>query len=210
MRRARPAAATAPATWRVFRDLGENGKFVERYVVGSWAEYIRLRSRMTLADRRIQERVFSLQRPGIDIRVSRLIGVDEHSDPAQHVARPRQERKSADTFLRPETEHPDPDQVHPPPKVAAVPVAGSAAASEPASPDRVAATEATAAEATAGKAVQPGAADGSSAVAEEAQAQGAPAEGEEAKAHGPAPGPAASGPTDDGDRGGGPRDGPKP
>jgi predicted MFS family arabinose efflux permease len=116
------------SAWRVFRDLGEDGKFVERYIVGSWAEYIRLRSRMTIADRRIQEQVFSLQRPGIDIRVSRLIGLDPDTDPAQHVARPRQERKSADTFLRPETEHPDPERVHPPrPKRAAGPVAAAAA-----------------------------------------------------------------------------------
>jgi len=98
--------------WRAFRDLGEEGKFVERYIVGSWAEYIRQRSRMTLTDRRLQEQAFSLQRPGIDIRVSRLISIDPNEDYARHVARPRQKGKTADTFLRPETEHPDPERVH--------------------------------------------------------------------------------------------------
>ena len=98
--------------WRIFRDLGEEGKFVERYIVGSWAEYVRLRSRMTETDRRAQEKAFGLQRPGIDIRVSRLINVDPDADPGLHVARPRQASKSSDTFLRPETEHPDPEQVH--------------------------------------------------------------------------------------------------
>ena len=98
--------------WRIFRDLGEDGKFVERYIVGSWAEYIRLRARMTETDRRIQERAFGLQRPGIDIRVSRLINVDPYGNHDRHVARPRQVGKTSDTFLRPETEHPDPEQVH--------------------------------------------------------------------------------------------------
>jgi MFS family permease len=62
-------------SWRVFRDLGEEGHFVERYVIASWAEYVRLRSRMTMADSRLQQRVAELQRGGTPIRVSRLIGV---------------------------------------------------------------------------------------------------------------------------------------
>lgn len=101
------------SAWMVFRDLGEQGKFVERYIVGSWAEYVRLRSRMTVTDRQMQDRAYALQRPGVEIRVSRLINVDPHTDPALHVARPRAPKKSNETFLRPETEHPDPEQVHP-------------------------------------------------------------------------------------------------
>ena len=31
--------------WRVFRDLGEEGRFVERFIIRSWAEYVRLRTR---------------------------------------------------------------------------------------------------------------------------------------------------------------------
>ena len=61
-------------SWRVFRDLGEDGRFVERFIVTSWAEYTRLRTRMTVADRQIQERVARFQRPGVEIRISRLIG----------------------------------------------------------------------------------------------------------------------------------------
>ena len=63
-------------SWRVFRDVGEAGRFVERYVIASWAEYVRLRLRMTFADREIQERVAQLQREGVPVRVSRLIGVN--------------------------------------------------------------------------------------------------------------------------------------
>jgi MFS family permease len=66
-------------SWRVFRDLGEEGRFVERYVIASWAEYVRLRSRMTMADSRLQQHVAELQRPDVPIRVSRLIGVTPDS-----------------------------------------------------------------------------------------------------------------------------------
>jgi len=62
--------------WRVFRDLAEEGRFVERFVIQSWAEYVRLRTRATIADRNAQTRIESLQRPGVPVRVSRLIGVD--------------------------------------------------------------------------------------------------------------------------------------
>ncbi len=59
--------------WRVFRDLGEEGRFVERFIIRSWAEYVRLRTRLTMADRAKQERVEGLQRPDVPVRVSRLI-----------------------------------------------------------------------------------------------------------------------------------------
>jgi hypothetical protein len=69
-------------SWRVFRDVGEEGRFVERYLIASWAEYVRLRARMTMADSRLQQRVAELQRADVPIRVSRLIGVA--ADTAAH------------------------------------------------------------------------------------------------------------------------------
>jgi len=62
--------------WRVFRDIAEQDCFVERYIISSWAEYVRQRSRMTVTDRQLQERVAKLQLPEVEIRVSRLIGID--------------------------------------------------------------------------------------------------------------------------------------
>lgn len=62
--------------WRVFRDLAEEDCFVERYIISSWAEYVRQRSRMTVTDRQLQERVVKLQKKDVEIRVSRLIGID--------------------------------------------------------------------------------------------------------------------------------------
>jgi MFS family permease len=59
--------------WLIFRDLGEDGRFVERFIIRSWAEYVRLRTRMTKADREMQDRVESLQNPEVPVRVSRLI-----------------------------------------------------------------------------------------------------------------------------------------
>jgi MFS family permease len=63
-------------SWRVFRDLAEEGLFVERYIISSWAEYVRLRSRMTIADRGIQQEIEKYQRAGVPVRVSRFLGVD--------------------------------------------------------------------------------------------------------------------------------------
>ncbi len=63
-------------SWRVFADLSEQGKFVERFIISSWAEYVRLRNRATVADRTAFKAIEQFQQPGIPIHVSRLIGVD--------------------------------------------------------------------------------------------------------------------------------------
>ena len=77
MRKVGPTRRRNGATsWRMFRDLGEEGLFVERYIIDSWAEYVRLRSRMTIGDRQLQEEVARFQRTDTPIRVSRLLGVD--------------------------------------------------------------------------------------------------------------------------------------
>jgi MFS family permease len=74
--------------WRLYRDLEHEGRFVERFVITSWAEYVRLRARMTVAERRLQVRVRQLQRPDVPIRISRLIGVspDEASTALEDAA----------------------------------------------------------------------------------------------------------------------------
>ncbi|HEY8243368.1 MAG TPA: MFS transporter [Casimicrobiaceae bacterium] len=63
-------------SWRVFRDIGHDGRFVERYIIESWAEYVRLRSRMTMTDRALQQRAQDLQAKDTPIRVSRFLGVE--------------------------------------------------------------------------------------------------------------------------------------
>ena len=63
-------------SWRIFRDIGEDGRYVERFVIASWAEFVRLRERMTVADRHATERMQALQKHGVPIKVSRLLGVE--------------------------------------------------------------------------------------------------------------------------------------
>lgn len=64
------------SSWRIFRDLEDDGRFVERFVIRSWAEYTRQRSRMTVTDREVSDRVTRLNRTGVPVRISRLIGVE--------------------------------------------------------------------------------------------------------------------------------------
>jgi MFS family permease len=63
-------------SWRVFRDLGQDDCFVERYVLASWAEYVRARGRMTMADRTLVDEIETFQQSGVPLRVSRLLGVN--------------------------------------------------------------------------------------------------------------------------------------
>ncbi len=81
--------------WRVYRDLEHEGRFVERFVITSWAEYVRLRARTTVAERKLQVRVRQLHRSDAPIRVSRLIGVSprdlEAARDAEAIERPLRE-----------------------------------------------------------------------------------------------------------------------
>ncbi len=69
------------SNWRVYRDLEDEGRFVERYVIASWAEYVRSRSRMTVAERKLQVRVRQLHGSDVPIRISRLIAVRPEDAP---------------------------------------------------------------------------------------------------------------------------------
>lgn len=46
--------------WRVYRDLGDPERFAERFVVRSWTDYLRQRSRATEADRQVEQRAWNL------------------------------------------------------------------------------------------------------------------------------------------------------
>jgi MFS family permease len=43
--------------WRVYRDLGDPSRYVERFIVASWADYLHQRARATLADQDVEARV---------------------------------------------------------------------------------------------------------------------------------------------------------
>jgi MFS family permease len=43
--------------WRVYRDLADSTRYVERFIVTSWADYLRQRARGTLADQEAENRL---------------------------------------------------------------------------------------------------------------------------------------------------------
>ena len=50
--------------WRVYRDLGDPSRYVERFIVTSWADYLHQRSRSTLADHELETRLVEHLVPG--------------------------------------------------------------------------------------------------------------------------------------------------
>lgn len=50
--------------WRVYRDLQDSSRYVERFIVASWAEFLHQRARVTVADEQIERRVQEFLREG--------------------------------------------------------------------------------------------------------------------------------------------------
>ena len=50
--------------WRVYRDLGDPSRYVERFIVTSWADYLHQRARATLADQDLEARLREHLEPG--------------------------------------------------------------------------------------------------------------------------------------------------
>jgi MFS family permease/quinol monooxygenase YgiN len=59
--------------WRVYRDLGDPSRYVERFIVASWADYLHQRSRATLADQALEANVREFLRPGETVTVQHYI-----------------------------------------------------------------------------------------------------------------------------------------
>lgn len=53
--------------WRVYRDLGDPSRYVERFIVTSWADYLRQRSRATVASNELEAHVRTFQEPGVAV-----------------------------------------------------------------------------------------------------------------------------------------------
>jgi hypothetical protein len=53
--------------WRIYRDLGDPTRYVERFIVASWADYLRQRERTLVADRDLEARVHALQAEGVPV-----------------------------------------------------------------------------------------------------------------------------------------------
>ncbi len=59
--------------WRLYRDLAEPSRYVERFIVTSWADYLHQRARATLADQELEERVRSFLEPGATVTMQHYI-----------------------------------------------------------------------------------------------------------------------------------------
>jgi MFS family permease len=59
--------------WGLFRDSADARRYVETFLVESWAEYLRQRERLTMSDREVRDRVYAYQRGPIPPPVSRMI-----------------------------------------------------------------------------------------------------------------------------------------
>lgn len=59
--------------WRVYRDLGEPSRYVERFIVASWADYLHQRARATVADHAIETELRAFLAEGESARMSHYI-----------------------------------------------------------------------------------------------------------------------------------------
>jgi hypothetical protein len=59
--------------WRLYRDLAEPSRYVERFIVTSWADYLHQRARATLADQELEARVRSFLEPGATVTMQHYI-----------------------------------------------------------------------------------------------------------------------------------------
>ncbi len=59
--------------WRVYKDLGEPSRYVERFIVESWADYLHQRARATMADQALETEVRAFLAPGEVVRMSHYI-----------------------------------------------------------------------------------------------------------------------------------------
>jgi Transmembrane secretion effector len=59
--------------WSLFQDTTDGDHFVETFVLPSWEEHLRQRERITVADRRFEERAHALLADGQPPRVTHLL-----------------------------------------------------------------------------------------------------------------------------------------
>ena len=59
--------------WRVYKDLGEESRYVERFIVTSWADYLHQRARATVADYVLEAQVRAFLAPAQSAHMSHYI-----------------------------------------------------------------------------------------------------------------------------------------
>ncbi len=61
--------------WDLFHDLGDPDRYLETFLVTSWAEHMRQHTRVTVEDQAIEARAFSFLQPGVAPVAAHLIAV---------------------------------------------------------------------------------------------------------------------------------------
>jgi MFS family permease len=59
--------------WGLFRDLADPDRYLETFLVPSWAEHMRQHARVTVADQATEARAFAFQQPGVEPVAAHLI-----------------------------------------------------------------------------------------------------------------------------------------
>jgi hypothetical protein len=59
-----PRRRDGATLWRIYRDLSDPARFVERFIVTSWADYLHQRARGTVADQEIEAGLRAFLLPG--------------------------------------------------------------------------------------------------------------------------------------------------
>ena len=59
--------------WRIYRDLGDPTRYVERFLVSSWADYLHQRARATMADQHLEENVREFLQDGVAVTTQHYV-----------------------------------------------------------------------------------------------------------------------------------------
>ena len=59
--------------WRIYRDLSDSSRYVERFIVTSWADYLHQRARATVADQTLEAAVREFLAPGENVSMQHYI-----------------------------------------------------------------------------------------------------------------------------------------
>ena len=68
-----PRQRDGASFWRIYRDLDDPTRFVERFIINRWSDYLHQRARGTVADQAIEARVRALVMPGEGVTMQHYI-----------------------------------------------------------------------------------------------------------------------------------------
>ncbi|MES2258506.1 MAG: MFS transporter [Pseudomonadota bacterium] len=63
--------------WRIYRDLDGDGRYIERFLVDSWSQYLRQRSRATMADMAAEQRLRAMHSGSAEPQLAHFVSEAE-------------------------------------------------------------------------------------------------------------------------------------